>query len=225
MNHKIKKFSKLIVIIITIILLIIAFLYFGRLNDYLPTGNVDIFYIDINCNHPIGDDTGNDKNDFADGEYNRYPIFTDKEQYTLGEVFVDDKNGNYIYQQKLNVFTNPAYQMKEIIAPGSSNTYHFVVHNSVDTEIRYKVEMYEKTEYPVNMKYRLKLNNQYVVGDKETWVSANDLKLSSIYLVENDLSVYALEWKWFDSENDSIIGENMESLYQLNIRINFESVI
>jgi hypothetical protein len=242
---------KVLLIIIIILLIAIAFLFFGRLNDYIPTGGIDVFYIDLtpNSGNNSGDKTDttahiyktinvvDSKRETIDSQGNtinqqgtttvELPIYTEDDIYTTGRVFVDDENGDYIYQEKLNIFTNPMYEMKEIIAPGSSNTYSFAVHNSVNGAINYKIKMIEKTEYPINMKYRLKLNNEYIIGDSKNWVSADKLEVGQIYLAEGDVSVYSLEWKWFDDddEQDTIAGTNMTSLYQLNIKINFDAAV
>lgn len=105
-------------------------------------------------------------------EITRYNTNTD--QSTVGRVFVDDKSGDYIYQQNLNIFNNSAYQYTNKIAPGVSNTYHFVVHNSSNINLKYYVEMYEDSEYQVNLKYRLKRNNNYIIGNDNTWVTADE---------------------------------------------------
>lgn len=205
MNDKNKRLVVVIIIILMIFLSFITIRYFEKINNFIPTGSSDIFNINV--------DVG-DKNIEA-------PKF-EEQNSELGRVFASDKNGEYIYQQKLNIFSNPAYQMKAIVAPGDTNEYRFVIKNNTKQDIIYKIKMTEINEYNINMKYRLKKNNTYVIGDKTTWVTSNELILENIYLNNNDYSTFSLEWKWFDGENDNYIGKNMTSLYQLNIMIDFK---
>ena len=88
--------------------------------------------------------------------------------------------------------------------------------------------MYENTEYSINLKYRLKRNNTYVIGNDNTWVSANELKTEFNNINANASDNYSLDWQWVyddgkDNE-DTVVGENMTSNYKLNIRFYFEQV-
>ena len=229
-EQKKDKFFRIIAILLIIIIIILLFFSrFGRINNYsMPTGNVDVFDIDVNCNHQRDGET--DDITYIDENGNPtavLPAFDEqKDSKTLGVVFVDDKNGNYVYQKNLNIFNNAAFAYTNKIAPGVSNTYHFVVHNSSDMNLKYYIEMYEDSEYQVNLKYRLKRNNSYVIGNDNTWVTANELKTAFQNISYSSSDSYSLDWKWFDEDNvkDTIAGENMTSLYKLNIRFYFEAV-
>ena len=234
-----------ILLLIIIILIILFFTRFGKIkyDQVSPTGNIDVFDIDIRCN--CGEDkecpdivspetkepttAATDPDNKGGKKKPSVPSYDkDKDKNELGKVFVDDSNGNYIYQQKLRIFENAAYNFTEKIAPGVSNTYHFVVHNSNKFKVRYYVEMYEDTEYFVNLKYRLKRNNEYVIGDDNNWVTAKDLKTEFSKLNAMSSDSYSLDWKWFYDDNkddaDTLAGSNMESAYKLNIRFYFEEV-
>lgn len=213
-KKKNRLFLIIVFLLIIIILILLFFTRFGKIeNKYLKqTGNVDIFNIDISdqCFCESG-----------------YPVW-DEEKYKeeFNKIYVDDRNGNYIYQQNLKIFNNAFYEYTNKISPGTSNTYYFVVHNSSDIDVNYYVEMYEITKHDINLKYRLKRNDKYVIGNDNKWVTADELKTSLSYLEMKDSDKYALDWKWeYESGNDSkdtYIGENMNSLYKLNIRFYFE---
>ena len=47
-----------------------------------------------------------------------------------------------------------------------------------------------------------------------------NLKQSEVILAHESYNVYTLDWKWFESKNDTIIGENIESNYKLDINFN-----
>ena len=228
-QKKDKFFRILTIVLIIIICILLFFTNFGKINNYLlPTGNVDVFNIDINCKSKDHENekevTVSDKNGRETANLSAYDENRDKN--IVGKVFVDDKNGNYLYQQRLEIFNNAAYEYTNKIAPGVSNTYHFVIHNSSDMNLKYYVEMYEDSEYKVNLKYRLKRNNNYVIGNESTWVTADELKTAFKNILTSDSDKYSLDWKWFDNDNkaDTLAGVNMRSLYKLNIRVHFDAL-
>ena len=216
-----KGFIRFLIIVILLIIIILLLLFRNNVgeikHEYLtPTGHIDVFDIDVKCECKT--------KDTCEIVVDNIPVFnptTDEE--TTGEVFVDDKNGNYLYQQKLEIFNNSYFNTNKI-APGISSTYYFVVHNSSEVNVKYNIEMIETSEYNINLKYRLKKNNAYVIGNENTWVTANDLITSFSNLNVSTSDSYALDWKWFDANNDTEIGENMVSEYKLKIRVYFEQV-
>ena len=246
------KFWIIILLLIIIILILLFFTRFGKIeNNLVPTGNVDVFDIDINCNCKNNDTCYNDTNNRDDISnsntnststdsgnssstevYNNsktFPTYDEiKYKDVIGTIFVDDNSGNYVYQQNLRIFTNSAFEYTNKIAPGVSNTYNFVVHNSTNVKLRYYVEMYEESEYSINLKYRLRRNNSYVIGNNNTWVSASELKTEFSKINASASDNYSLDWQWMYDDgkdnDDSVAGENMTSAYKLNIRFYFEQV-
>ncbi|MCR5185613.1 MAG: hypothetical protein K6D97_00655 [Clostridia bacterium] len=243
-DEKRNQYIKIIALLIIIILILFFFSRFSRINNYpLPTGNIDVFDIDIDVGYANVSVDNNKSIASGSGKQTKtvvgqtsdnnadiqrvIPTFNEStDSKTLGRVFVDDKNGDYLYQQKLEIFNNAAFQYTNKVAPGVSNTYHFVVHNSSNMNLKYYLEMYEESEYQVNMKYRLKRNNNYVIGDDDTWVTAGELKTAFSNIEKSSLDSYSLDWKWFDHDNakDTVAGENMTSLYKLNTRFHFEAI-
>lgn len=190
----------------------------------ISTGNVDIFNIDIHCKSNDScpsDNNGDNKDNNGD-----IPVFNEDDDKILGKIFVDDQNGNYIYQQNLNIFNNAAFEYTNKIAPGVSNTYNFKTNNTSNKDFTYYVEMYEESEYKINLKYRLKRNGSYVVGNDSKWVTAEELKTEYTRLNHGESDNYSLEWKWFDDNDalDNAAGENMTSEYKLNIRFYFKAI-
>ena len=257
-EQKKDSFFRIITVLLIIILIILLFFSrLGKINNYpVPTGNVEVFDIDVDIdyaevshgnteyngktNTDINIGTSYSKNVRTEKSYSKktetsdnnqdiekkIPTYDkDKDKDVLGRVYVDDKNGNYIYQQNLDIFNNAVYQYTNKIAPGVSNTYHFVVHNSSKMNLKYYVEMYENSEYQVNLRYRLKRNNNYVVGNDNNWVTADELKTAFQNINDSSSDSYSLDWKWFDHDDvvDTKAGKNMTSLYKLNIRFYFEA--
>lgn len=235
MNERDRYFLIIITLLVIIILILLFFTKFGKIeNKYLkPTGNVDVFNIDIDgsCNCKNNENCSkNEKDSSSKSTVSKlYPVWNEeKDKNELNKIYVDDKNGDYIYQKNLSIFNNAFYEYTNKIAPGVSNAYYFVVHNSSDINVKYYLEMYSDTEYDINLKYRLKRNGKYVIGDNNNWVTANELKTSFSNINIKDSDKYQLDWKWeYESgndEKDTYIGENMDSLYKLNVRFYFEQV-
>ena len=51
------------------------------------------------------------------------------------------------------------YELTDVIAPESSNTYQFVVKNGTEYNLKYKIDFIENNPYQINMKYKLKKND------------------------------------------------------------------
>lgn len=118
----------------------------------------------------------------------------------------------------LNVFSNPVYKGEAMIAPGSENSYEFIIRNKVNKKVKYKFVFNETSVYKINMKYRLKRNDKYIVGNENTWVSYNELNTKEMEVDYNKADNYILDWKWFDGENDNLIGK-LQNDYNLSITL------
>ena len=225
-----KKNDKIFwIIIFTLIimsLILFYFLKFGRINNNkIPTGNVDIFDIDINvdCECEEDEKPSNKPSTKPKPSIPSFNETTDKE--VLDKIFVSDESGDYIYQQNLNIFNNPAFEYTNKIAPGVGNTYDFVVHNSMNENVNYYLKIYEETKYNINIKYRLRKNDEYIIGNKEEWVTASELQTEYIKINKLESDKYSLDWKWFDDDKqDTFVGKNMNEKYKLNIRFYFEII-
>ena len=142
-----------------------------------------------------------------------------------GRIYVDDVDGDYLYHQTLPIFNNEYFNGTNKIAPGVSGSYDFKVHNESDTNLKYYIKMTEKSEYKVNLKYRLKKEGEYVLGSDTKWVSAKELKTKFSNIDIEGIDNYTLDWKWFDDDkNDYKAGKYMTSDYSLKITIHIESI-
>ncbi len=201
MKNKLNK--KRIMISFLLVILLIIFIHFflkrfGKIG-LVPTGNVDIF--DIDC---VGDDKdcpnrptfGEDNNNF--------------------EVISED--GTWNATNDLRIFSNPAYEFKDIIAPGSSNVYNFMIKNNVDAKIQYNILFTEDNKHHIPMVFKLKKNDEYVLGNEKKWLDIDNFILESNELNVNSNDSYSLEWRWKDSKKDENIGM-VEAIYNLHITI------
>lgn len=204
--RKITNFT-MFVIIIVLILLTHSCSNIGKINNLVPTGNIDIFDITINNECPKCD-CKNNENNKVDNNIKKESKEEDIEPaFEEEKATIYDKDGDYANLTKLNIFTNPAYEFRSIIAPTSSNVYQFVVRNNNDFNIKYNITMVEDNKYDINMLYRLKLAGRYIKGNDIDWVDYDSLQLEDLLLAANSKDVYQLEWKWFESENDTNVGK------------------
>lgn len=227
----------MIVMLILIALIIIIFLFIhclGLINHKprIPTGNIDIFDItfgncnwcanncgcnnkDIKCNCNSPECICNGKNLATTDEEN-----AKAEDGKLQGIQVYDRDTAYSTHTDLNIFKQTSYYVvDDRIAPTSENTYQFVIRNNNDFHIKYDLEVTEKNIYNINMRYRLKQNGKYVVGNDNEYVTADELDRYNIGLSNNSYDVYTLDWKWVEGENDTKVGNEVESYYGLDLKI------
>ena len=121
----------------------------------------------------------------------------------------------------LKIFSRSIHELDGIIAPESSNTYKFVVRNSTDYKIRYNIKFIESNDYDINMKYKLKKNDTYII---DTYSKANTLDITGYVLNKGETDTYYLDWKWISSDNDTSIGQNPTANYGLKIEVEAESI-
>lgn len=228
----------IICIVIIIILIILLLVQCTRKQEVIKeTGNVDIFEINCDKNDKCTTDTSvnKDKNDkdnvnvdkkikskvsnsSVDKKNDDNADISDNDDIDLS---VSDNSVTWSQETKLDIFTNSMYNTK-MIAPTSSNTYQFKIKNNNEYDISYSIDFKEKNVYGIDMRYRLRKDNQYVRG--EEWLKYDELDLNNIKLGANKSDTYYLEWKWFEGENDTIAGINSGIGYSLNIRIKANSL-
>lgn len=215
-----KEKTKRILLIIIIIILIILFITFiimsskfGKVDVMVPTGNIDIFDINICCDDNCKDNKDNSSMVNGDTSY---------DEDITGTFGILDSDIKWYDNAQLNIFSNYAFQMKNMIAPGDSNTYNFIVRNNNAFPIKYTFKVTEENTYNVNMKYRLKQNGQYVIGSSDTWVYYDELSVANALISSKSKTLYSLEWKWVDSDYDNYAGEAIDAIYKLIINVNAE---
>ena len=205
-REKLKKKNKHKTLIIFILIIIIIFLLLhscsSKKTGKTPTNNSDTFEINCNCdNDPIQ-------------ENNEEQIKNEKGNET-GELVVFDDDFTWTASNKLRIFENPMYDMEEIIAPGSRNSYHFYVKNNKNCTVNYKINFAENNPHNVNMKYKLKRNGEDIINH---WVSYDELVTKTYQLISQKQDEYTLEWQWAHSDSkDTIAGKTINAEYELKI--------
>jgi len=139
----------------------------------------------------------------------------------------DDGDVKYLVTKNKDIFENRYYDNKKI-APGVSGTYEFDIINNRKSKVKYKIDTSNTNSSNINLKYRLKRDNEYVIGNESTWVSISSLNLTNVLLNSKSTHSYILEWKWpYEDGIDNIdtqIGKDGNSKYELNISVYAEEV-
>jgi len=211
----------------------------GRIENteiLVPTGNVDIFEISCGRCCKSGDDNsdettvpntaskekrfveGRDYEDKqAESEQSEDEQSSDDDRQH-GEVIVYDDYK--IWDNKdLRIFANPAYEYRHVIAPGSFNSYAFVIRNNNDFDVDVDVLFNEVNEKNINMQYKLKNDGKYLLGSVDNYETIVGKVISNITIPANGYESYVLDWKWVDSSNDAEVGFDVNSFYKLSIKV------
>ncbi len=114
----------------------------------------------------------------------------------------------------VNIFNNSEFNGENIIAPGSSGIYRFNVANDTKETLKYKLIFEEDNIYNIDIRYKIKKNNQYIV---DNWTNCKDIVFKEYQLDKAKYDTYELEWKWFDGDNDSKVSD--DSFYKISINI------
>lgn len=133
---------------------------------------------------------------------------TEPSDNKIGEVIIYDKDIVWKKENELKIFENPLYDNESIIAPESSNTYKFIIKNDTDFDIESSLSFNELNPYEINMMYRLRTENGYIIGNENEWVRVEDLNIDKIAITKGKKETYYLEWKWFESDSDTKAGAN-----------------
>ena len=189
------------------------------LGDILNDGETIIIYISSGNKK----DSSN-KNTNSNEQSNKSNSNTDLED----EFYVsDNKIVKWNDNTDLNIFTDSKKisKVNGKIAPESTGIYVFNVNNKTKYNLKYNISFNESNEYSINMKYKLKKGNTYLV---DQYVSYDQLNINDMILNSNKTDIYSLEWKWVgdNDNNDTTIGMSAKDgdiNYSLKINIEAES--
>lgn len=163
-----------------------------------------------NSNNNNGNNNNNNNNDSSsqdDDDSHDFEVFDDDNTPTTWDGSTD-----------LKIFEKSIYNYDGNIAPESENTYEFIVRNKSAYRIKYSIEFVETNDHNINMKYKLRKGDTYII---DHYVSASELNTSNVYINAGDEDDYYLDWKWISSSNDTEIGK-IGAEYKLQINVEAE---
>ncbi len=137
-----------------------------------------------------------------------------------GGISVTENDFEIGKDTKLNIFNNTEFNNKKIIAPHSKGTYKFYIRNKSNQDMTYNITFTDEVKKFVNMKYKLKMDNIYIKGNEEEYVTINNLNVSNISVLKDSANIFTLEWYWEDNDElDTQIGISDERYYTINLDI------
>lgn len=150
------------------------------------------------------------------------PVFKEE----IAGIKVTDDTMEIQQDEELNIFSNVKFDNEAIIAPNSYGSYKFYIENVVDNNIKYALSFTDEMTNKINMKYRLKLDNVYIRGNKEEYVSIEDLSIEDITVMEDSVNVFVLEWYWEDDDQNDTYTGSLESdqYYTLKLQIQADTL-
>ncbi len=134
---------------------------------------------------------------------------------------IENKDLKINTNTKINIFNNNLFENKKIIAPMSKGKTEFIMKNNTNEDVEYHFRFVDEMNNFVNMKYRLKMDNVYIRGNKNEYISIDNLDVENVILPKDSISIYTLEWFWeSEDEKDTYVAsqENDQS-YTLNLYI------
>ena len=146
----------------------------------------------------------------------------DKEIVDAIRVMTDDIE--ITKNTELAIFKNEQFEIDNMIAPKSNGSYRFYVSNEADDNIKYDINFLDEMKHFVNMKYRLKLDNIYIRGNEDTYVTIDELSVDDITVLKDSNNIFTLEWLWEDSdaEDTFVASQEERQYYTLKLQINAE---
>lgn len=133
----------------------------------------------------------------------------------LDVIKITSNSVDWKQSDKLKIFDNSSLK-KGVIAPETNGIYKFIVQNESSENIKYNMSFIEENTENINMKFRLKIDNIYILGNEDNWVDISKMNLEDILITSNSKTMYTLEWYWKSTENDTNINEDGAN-YSLNI--------
>ena len=210
MKSERKRIVNIFIILFMLIILYILIQNVGYIKDYealTPTGNIDIFEISCACYCESGE---------QEVVPNTGSIEPEERIPDLGDLIVYDDEKIWD-NQDLRIFTNPIYDNKSIIAPGSHNSYAFIIKNNNNFDLMIDIAFNETNYKDINMQFKLKNEDKYLLGSERNYEKISGKKIEDIWLPANGQKEYVLDWKWIDSNNDAEVGFDIYSFYKLSI--------
>lgn len=188
----------------------------NKIDDVVISNKIN----DVVISNKIDDDAINNQTNTTDKnntneENNNSGHITDS---TYEKIISVKANGKELYEEsELDIFKNSQFGNKNIIAPGSTGEYKFIIENLYDSSILCNTIFEEENEKNINLVYKIKLDGQYLNGEDQ-WKRIEDIKMENIRIDKN--ATCSLMWYWEDSENDTEIGLSSEEVkYKLKLKI------
>ena len=136
-------------------------------------------------------------------------------------ILIKENDMKEVTDNKLNIFKNEKFNGKSMIAPKSYGKYQFYVVNISKKDVKYSMKFSDDMKKIVNMKYKLKIDNVYIRGNSENYITIDNLDVDEIIVLKDSTNIFTLEWYWEDNDSlDTIVGSEKDTqYYKLNLQL------
>lgn len=201
----------IIIILLFFLSLILVAYKLGLINNVLKVKNIDIF--EITCDKTCK---------ICEKEKETVKEITiSKDNTETEEVLVRD-DFSIIGSKEIKIFSSNKFVAQNKIAPASTGKYNFYIKNKNSFSVVYNLVFDEINKEGINLKYKLKKNNKYIVSE---WTDYKNIKDLNVYLNSQTTNKYVLEYKWIESDNDTEIGIKKNIDYKLKLNVQAQEVI
>jgi len=139
--------------------------------------------------------------------------------YEVKIIKVKSEEQDWLLNDNINLFQQGDNNGEKIIYPGESGKYQFIIENTNSTPVFYNIRLSEDNKDKINIKYKLKQNNVYIIGDENTYETIDKIKLDRINIMEKTKCLYTIEWKWEENDNDGKLMKEGLATYRIYIDI------
>lgn len=149
---------------------------------------------------------------------------TEQELKYIKIIQIPKEEGQSIKQDfndlaSLDIFQTVKYLDEKLIYPGITGEYRFNIENYTLKNISYKLTFSIENPKNVNIKFKLKRNGTYIVGNEEEYVTYDKLSQEELKLKTKMGDTYLLEWKWIEAANDNETTSKTERAnYKVDIK-------
>lgn len=124
----------------------------------------------------------------------------------------------------------------KLIAPGTSNSYHFSLHNTGNVSLDYTLKlegMFELSGHDLPFQARLFRGNDWIMGGENQWVTIDEINAAHEegFLDVGRYTSYTLEWQWpFENDDADLrllqdINDTLLSNASASANTNFHLII
>ena len=145
-----------------------------------------------------------------------------------GIIKLIEKSSNKTWEQleELKIFESDFYDThySKKIAPGFFGEYEFIVENNWNKPVKYTLKFEEENKDKINLVYKLKNGENYILGNEAQAVYLSGVKLDAVTIPAKSRTVYKLFWKWEDTDYDTELGLEATAKYKISIGLDAEVV-
>ena len=137
------------------------------------------------------------------------------------ELILESDEEQWSAEEDLKIFPGT-------IMPGSEGVYEFKVINPTDYQLLYTLTLTDERGWGEDARspivYRIRMNDAYILGDEDEWISLNEMQINieRLRFDANSSHIFIIEWQWpFMSGNDEADTDAgiAHAVYRLNVKV------